>query len=207
MPSKAYERLSNEKRKKIMEAALEEFSVHTLETSSMNGVAKRAGMSRTTMYYYFSDIEDLFNEVVYYVMDNFRKSHYNLDNQIDIFDSYYDFFRYVASFKETKYGGFVQTIFLDMNLKLQNLITEPYINFFINNKNYVKNLEKLNYENRIELLDILYAVFSLITASINYYYKNDVEFSKIDYKFKRGLKLLKYGVIKEEYRKEELKNE
>ena len=78
------------------------------------------------------------------------------------------------------------------------------IKYFLENRKYLKNLEKLDYEIREELLDILFALFALVTASINYYFKNDIEFDIIDYKFKRGLRLLKYGVIKEEYRKEEL---
>ena len=80
----------------------------------------------------------------------------------------------------------------------------PYIQYYLSIKEHIKNLEKLDYESREELLDILFALFSLVTASINYYFKNDIEFDIIDYKFKRGLRLLKYGVIKEEYRKEEL---
>ncbi len=208
MPSKAYERLTNEKKKKIIEAAIEEFSVHTLEKASINGIAKRADISRTTLYYYFTDIEDIFNEVINNVMINFKESmNYSVDHKIDIFDGYYDFFKYVLSFKNTKYEGFVRTMFLDMSVKLQSIITEPYINFFISNKGYVKNLEKLDYENRAELMDILYAIFSVLTASINYYYKNNIDFETIDHKIKRVLKLLKYGVIKEEYRKEEIENE
>lgn len=208
MPSKAYERLPLEKKKRILEAAFKEFEEHSIEHASVGAIAKRAGISRTTLYYYFSDIDDIFQVILDAMMDNFRESmNYSENNKIDIFEGYYHFFQYVASFKGTEREGFVKTIFSDMSLKLQKIITEPYIQFFVSNKEYVKNLEKLDYENRNELLDILFALFSLVTASINYYYLNDVDFNIIDHKFKRGLKLLRYGVIKEEYRKEELKNE
>lgn len=208
MPSKSYERLSPEKKKKILDAAFKEFSVKSVEHASVGAIAKNAGISRTTLYYYFSDINDIFMLVIDTIMENFRQSmNYGETNPIDIFEGYYQFFQYVTSFKGTEYEDFVKTIFSDMNIKLQNIITEPYINYFISNKNYVKDLDKLDYENREELLDILFALFSLITASINYYYKNDIEFEIIDHKFKRGLRLLRYGVIKEKYRKEELKNE
>lgn len=208
MPSKSYERLPLEKKKRILDAAFAEFSAKTLEHASVGSIAKNAGISRTTLYYYFTDINDIFMLVIDTIMNNFKASmNYGENNQIDIFEGYYYFFKYVASFKGTEREGFVKTIFSDMNLRLQKIITEPYIQFFVTNKNYVKNLEKLDYENREELLDILFALFSLVTASINYYYKNDIQFEIIDHKFKRGLRLLRYGVIKEEYRKEELKNE
>lgn len=205
MPSNAYKRLTTEKKKRIIEGAIKEFSIHSIEHASLNAVANNAGMSRTTLYYYFADIDDIFMTVLDEVMENFKKS-INLAEreQIDIFEIYYLFFRYVTSYKNTELEAFVKTIFSDMSLKLQKIITEPYIQYFLENKKYLKNLEKLDYENREELLDILFSLFALVTASINYYFKNDIEFDIIDYKFKRGLRLLKYGVIKEEYRKEEL---
>lgn len=205
MPSNAYKRLTTEKKKRIIEGAIKEFSIHSLEHASLNAVANNAGMSRTTLYYYFADIDDIFMTVMDEVMENFKKS-INLAEreQIDIFEIYYLFFRYVTSYKNTELEAFVKTIFSDMSLKLQKIITEPYIQYFLENKKYLKNLEKLDFENREELLDILFALFALVTASINYYFKNDIEFDNIDYKFKRGLRLLKHGVIKEEYRKEEL---
>ena len=205
MPSNAYKRLTTEKKKRIIGGAIKEFSIHSIEHASLNAVANNAGMSRTTLYYYFADIDDIFMTVMDEVMENFKKS-INLAEreQIDIFEIYYLFFRYVTSYKNTELEAFVKTIFSDMSLKLQKIITEPYIQYFLENKKYLKNLEKLDFENREELLDILFALFALVTASINYYFKNDIEFDNIDYKFKRGLRLLKYGVIKEEYRKEEL---
>ena len=208
MPSKSYMRLSPEKKKKILDAAFQEFSVKNVEHASMGAIAKNAGISRTTLYYYFTDINDIFMLVMDTIMERFRESmNYGEGNPIDIFEGYYQFFKYVSSFKGTEYEGFVKTIFSEMNIKLQNIITGPYINFFISNKSYVKDLDKLDYENREELLDILFALFSLITVSINYYYKSDIEFEIIDHKFRRGLRLLRYGVVKEKYRKEELKNE
>lgn len=205
MPSNAYKRLTTEKKKRIIEGAIKEFSIHSIEHASLNAVANNAGMSRTTLYYYFADIDDIFMTVMDEVMENFKKS-INLAEreQIDIFEIYYLFFRYLTSYKNTELEAFVKTIFSDMSLKLQKIITEPYIQYFLENKKYLKNLEKLDFENREELLDILFALFALVTASINYYFKNDIEFDNIDYKFKRGLRLLKHGVIKEEYRKEEL---
>ncbi len=204
MPSNAYKRLTTEKKKRIIEGAIKEFSIHTVEHASLNAVANNAGMSRTTLYYYFSDIDDIFMTVMDEVMENFKKSINIEEEAIDIFEIYYLFFQYVTAYKNTELEDFVKTVFSDMSLKLQKIITEPYIQYFLENKKYLKNLEKLDYESREEMLDILFALFALVTASINYYFKNDIEFDIIDYKFKRGLRLLKYGVIKEEYRKEEL---
>ena len=142
MPSNAYKRLTTEKKKRIIEGAIKEFSIHSLEHASLNAVANNAGMSRTTLYYYFADIDDIFMTVMDEVMENFKKS-INLAEreQIDIFEIYYLFFRYVTSYKNTELEAFVKTIFSDMSLKLQKIITEPYIQYFLENKKYLKNLE------------------------------------------------------------------
>ena len=120
MPSNAYKRLTTEKKKRIIEGAIKEFSIHSLEHASLNAVANNAGMSRTTLYYYFADIDDIFMTVMDEVMENFKKS-INLAEreQIDIFEIYYLFFRYVTSYKNTELEAFVKTIFSDMSLKLQ----------------------------------------------------------------------------------------
>jgi AcrR family transcriptional regulator len=207
MPLTAYNRLSEEKKKRIIEGAIKEFSVHSLEHASINAIAQNAKMSRTSMYYYFEDIDDIFMTIMNEVMNDFRENYgLNTDKQVDIFEIYYLFFKYVTGFKNTNWEAFIKTMFSDMSIKLQKMITEPYIQYYLSNKEHIKNLEKLDYESREELLDILFALFSLVTASINYYFKNDIEFENIDYKFTRGLRLLRYGVIKEEYRKEELSN-
>ena len=205
MPLKAYSRLSEEKKKRIIEGAIKEFSIHSLEHASINAIALNANVSRTTLYYYFTDINDIFMTIMNEVLNDFQSNFgLNTDKQVDIFEIYYLFFKYVTSFKNTEWAAFVKTMFSDMSLKLQKMITEPYIQYYVTNKNYIKNLEKLDHESREELLDILFALFALVTASVNYYFKNDIDFDNIDYKFKRGLRLLRYGVIKEEYRKEEI---
>lgn len=204
MPSNAYKRLSPEKKKRIIEGAVKEFSIRSLEHASLNAVANNAGVSRTTLYYYFADIDDIFMTVMGELMENFkRKINLEKREQIDIFEIYQLFFKYVTSYKNTELEGFFKTVFSDMSLKLQKIIIEPYVQFFLENKRYLKNLEKLDFESREELLDILFSLFAMVTASINYYFKNNIEFDIIEHKFERGLRLLKYGVLKEEYRKEE----
>ena len=124
MPLKAYSRLSEEKKKRIIEGAIKEFSVHSLEHASMNAIAQNAGVSRTTLYYYFVDINDIFMTIMNEVMNHFQENFgLNTDKQVDIFEIYYLFFRYVTGFKNTDWEAFVKTMFSDMSLKLQKMIT------------------------------------------------------------------------------------
>ena len=73
-------------------------------------------------------------------MNDFKKNYgINSDKQVDIFELYYLFFKYVTSFKNTEWEAFVKTMFSEMNLKLQKIITEPYIQYYLSNKNYIKH--------------------------------------------------------------------
>lgn len=65
-----YARLSNlteEKRTRIMETAIDEFLELNFQTASINQISKKAGLSAGALYYYFEDKEDLFYTSLEYV--------------------------------------------------------------------------------------------------------------------------------------------
>lgn len=53
-----------ERREAILSAALEEFSGHGFEATRLDDVAKRAGVAKGTIYLYFVDKEELFQELI-----------------------------------------------------------------------------------------------------------------------------------------------
>jgi AcrR family transcriptional regulator len=56
--------LSGEKAKQILKGAMREFIMHGYAGTSMDRVAKRAEVSKATLYSYFQDKEGLFNALV-----------------------------------------------------------------------------------------------------------------------------------------------
>ncbi len=59
-----WRRLPEERPKQILEAALEVFGERGLSDSRLDDIAKRAGLSKGTIYLYFPNKEELFREVV-----------------------------------------------------------------------------------------------------------------------------------------------
>jgi len=59
-----WRRLPEERPKQILEAALEVFGERGLAVSRLEDIAKRAGLSKGTIYLYFPNKEELFREVV-----------------------------------------------------------------------------------------------------------------------------------------------
>ena len=59
-----WRRLPEERPKQILDAALEVFGEHGLADARLDDIAKRAGLSKGTIYLYFPNKEELFREVV-----------------------------------------------------------------------------------------------------------------------------------------------
>lgn len=60
MPTQTFSNLSEQKQKKIFEAAVLEFSSRRFSEASINQIIKTAGISRGSFYQYFKDKEDLY---------------------------------------------------------------------------------------------------------------------------------------------------
>ena len=80
MPRPRFNKLSPEKRERIMEAAAKEFSARGFEQASLNRILEAAGVSKGAAYYYFDDKADVFMTVVQYYSQGVRL---NIDVDID----------------------------------------------------------------------------------------------------------------------------
>jgi AcrR family transcriptional regulator len=80
MPRPRFNKLSEEKRERIMEAAAKEFSMYGFEQASLNRILTEAGVSKGAAYYYFDDKADVFMTVVQYYSQGVR---INIDVDID----------------------------------------------------------------------------------------------------------------------------
>ena len=67
MPKDRFQRLAEEKRLRILDAAIWEFAEHGYHGTSMRQIAERAGIAKGLTYYYFDSKEDLFSFLVEYV--------------------------------------------------------------------------------------------------------------------------------------------
>jgi Transcriptional regulator len=60
MPKDTFNNLSQEKKKRIFEAAVREFSTRRFSEASINQIIKNAGIPKGSFYQYFTDKEDLY---------------------------------------------------------------------------------------------------------------------------------------------------
>ena len=60
MPTSTFENLNHEKRQKIEQALLHEFSEHSLALAQVARIVKEAEIARGAFYKYFADLKDAY---------------------------------------------------------------------------------------------------------------------------------------------------
>ena len=60
MPRPRFNKLTEDKRTRILEAAAKEFATFGYEKASLNKILEKAGISKGAAYYYFDDKADLY---------------------------------------------------------------------------------------------------------------------------------------------------
>lgn len=64
MPKETFFNLPEEKRKKVEEAAVQEFRSHNFASSSVNRIVEASGISKGSYYQYFEDKKDLYRHIL-----------------------------------------------------------------------------------------------------------------------------------------------
>lgn len=64
-----FESLPEEKKKRILDACIEEFSQNSYENASTNSIVQRAGISKGILFHYFGNKKNLFFYVYDYILD------------------------------------------------------------------------------------------------------------------------------------------
>jgi AcrR family transcriptional regulator len=78
VPRPRFDKLSAEKRERILGAAAQEFVANGYENASLNRILEQAGISKGAGYYYFDDKADVFITTVNYYTEQ-TMSHLNLE--------------------------------------------------------------------------------------------------------------------------------
>ncbi len=97
MPKKTFENLSDEKKKRIFDAAVQEFSNRRFSEASINQIIKTAEISRGSFYQYFHNKEDIY----LYMITEISKSKMDVMGRTEEQNPEADFFEiYIKMFQE-----------------------------------------------------------------------------------------------------------
>lgn len=67
-----FNKISGEKRQKILDVAIAEFSERGFESANVNSIAQKAGISVGSIYKYFENKENLFLTVIHFAVETLR---------------------------------------------------------------------------------------------------------------------------------------
>lgn len=90
MPKRTFNRLDDDKKERVMRAAIEEFQTHGFENAKIEAIAQNAEVAKGSIYQYFDDKKELFLYSVTWALEYFMKI---IDRQTPLHDmDVYDYF-------------------------------------------------------------------------------------------------------------------
>lgn len=204
MPSNTYHNLSEEKKKKLIEAAILEFTKVPYPEASINHIIHQAGISRGSFYTYFKNKDELFEYILYShkeKFDEFIKTSL-IEKNGDIREAFLNLFDHIIKYIEKENREFFKQVFLNLNYQTKRYIMPEKKDC---KKGQTKEFEKYIDQRKLTLtenltLDDVFEILISITipAIIEFILKNK-DVSMIREKYEKKLNVLCFGI----YRKDE----
>jgi len=83
VPEQTFFNLPEEKRQRIIEAAVDEFAEHPLRNASIARIIEKAGIPRGSFYQYFTDIKDLYKYILFIIGSEKMEYMYEIIEQMN----------------------------------------------------------------------------------------------------------------------------
>ncbi len=201
MPTERFFNLPEEKRERIMQAAVKEVSRVPLHEISINKIAQDAGIARGSFYQYFEDKGDL----LMYMLEDYRimiekliQGSLSRQNK-DIFEVYTEILVSTIEFGTRKENfAFCKNIFSEVSFKEYDILgwlrdserelperLIPYI-----------DKAKFKLQSDEEIVDLLETLVVLVAISLAKVFLNIREKDSVLRSFENKMNMLKYGLLK-----------
>ncbi len=139
MVKPTFDRLSDEKKERMMDAITHEFSEHSFTEASINQIIKKAQISRGSFYQYFNDKEDCY----LYLLQVIAQEKYILFQDVvqqsehkNVFDEYISMLKRSILWMEEKPIYYKIGVLMDLDnsefIRSLRQLNPEFINYFIN---------------------------------------------------------------------------
>lgn len=204
MVSTTFLNLKEEKKERVLNSALSEFSRAPINEASVTNIVKKAEISRGSFYQYFEDKEDLYEYLVKELYAKHRKKLYETIklNSGNLYQSLHDFYlEYINEIMESDFFSFYEKTFIDMN---HYLIGSKGLLSLSNQSPKKKNEQKdfvslistqnLKTDSTEDLLEFIYFTINLIHQMIVEGFINELSSEEIKEKALKAVNWLYYGI-------------
>ncbi len=213
MPKKMFLNISKEKQKKIINAAIKEFTSKSFEKVSVNSIIKIADIPRGSFYTYFDNLEDLFNYIMVQIKEErFMYARQLITNSNNDFFTFikkifaYDFDSYSNKYRYSLFRNYIHYIQYYKKGSLKNDLLIPMVHSIDKGEKLSELFNFKKYKLSInEYLDIMEMSMVLM---INTFLKSESENIEKDLAialFNRRMDIIKLGIIQNKKNEEETK--
>lgn len=194
--------LSDDKRKRVLQAILEEFADTDSEKISINRIIKRANISRGSFYQYFDDKVDLVEVLFLTLVDMNIKDAYRAlsESDGDIFALYNSFLEILFRLsKDEFYNNIMRNLCRSM-YSTDSLIAE-YVQTRcrgfdeLNQLAQCVNRSKLRFSTDEEMVALHQIFVAVLRDCANRLYVLDVSAAVLKSDFDRKIEIIKYGAL------------
>lgn len=206
MPNDAFYKLDNTKREKILEAIKEEFGCNSFEKASVSKIAKKAGISKGSFWFYFENKEEAINFIITEYINQEEEKIFELlkKNNGDLFESYIDYYDFLV---EQPYNWtLIKNIFKELLINdkkiLQNVRFKKPVGGVLSNSlsksekfNSLIDLSSFKFKDKEHLLSVLRLLnFSLRSSIKSNCFEKENNQKESREEFVRQIKIIKNGI-------------
>lgn len=197
MPTDAFYNLNHDRKDKLLNAAVQEFSKHPYAKVSVFKIAQKAEISRSNFYYYFRDKEDIYKYLIYEVKEDFMQGLGELKEPFDLFWFAEKVFDYIASIKGTDLESFFSNLVDNVTPESINMLFDNFNSGHVDRRvQGLCELDELNVKDDKELREVIFMLSSSIMFSIGGYLSDNITLSEAKQKQQRMSNIIKNGVLK-----------
>ena len=209
----SFENLPEDKKKRIIEASIEEFAKKGYEKASTNNIVKTAGISKGILFHYFGSKKNLYLYIIDYILKYLIEKFYKINEKPspDIFERLLErgIIKLKLAYEHPLMYELLYKAFVDAPEELRSELQERYMKLYVHNAQRFyegfdtsKFREDVNPQKAIEL--IMLFLEGLNSKYINTYRNKKIspeaalaEIEKITEKVREYFEILKKGMYKQ----------
>ena len=202
MIKRTFYNLPEQKRQRIIDAIVEEFSSSSTEKVSINRIVKAANISRGSFYQYFDDKVDLVEVLTKSFVDlSIEGANKALEySNGDIFYTYEKLFEIITNFAQDKTQKVILKNLLRSLRANDDLVSEYLLNRFngfeeLNKLAKQYNTDNLKFKSSEDVEYLSQILTQLLKNAIFNYFVIDVDYQTVKKTFLRKLEIVKSGAV------------
>lgn len=195
MPTKKFFDLSEDKKKAFIDAAIIEFERQSFDEASIFNIAHNAGVSRTGVYYYFTNKQDIYEYLLSILRDDFYEKIKNLE-KLDVFELFMKYFEYMAGYKGKREEKLIRQSYKNIKLLDVNTLDISLQRLDVEKAGEMINLSNLKYVSHEVIKTISLVGFGSISKALSEYFAGKVTYEDAKNHCEKILECLKNGFAK-----------